>query len=390
MKETTSVFLIIFINVLFLLYGISTLSISYYEADIFFNDRNLIHYIVQASCKLFGQNDYALRLPFIILHVASTVLLYKVGKPHLKRKIDRVSSILIYVLLPGTISAALLVNGAGVVIFFTLLFIFLYQEDKKIASYVVLALTILADPGFMVLYFLLFFFATAKRELPLMMVSLALFSFAAYFYGFNISGKPKGYFLDTFGIYTAIFSPFLFLYFIYTMYRILIKKQKTLLWWISFGAFVFSLLLSFRQRIPIEDFAPYAVIATPLIVRTFFNSYRVRLPEHRKIHKIVLGVTLAVLIINSSLAIFNHAMYGFYANKTKHFAYPYHVVKELAYALHVKGVNRLHVEDERLALRLKFYGIEDGLEFKLSRVKNGDITIKYFNTVVDSFSILKF
>jgi hypothetical protein len=44
-------------------------------------------------------------------------------------------------------------------------------------------------------------------------------------YSFDTGGKPKGYFLDALGVYAAIFSPLLFLYFIYSMYRILIKEE---------------------------------------------------------------------------------------------------------------------------------------------------------------------
>lgn len=389
MKETTYVAMIISINVLFLLYGISTLSISYYEAQTFYNESNFVHYITRASCFVFGQNDYALRLPFIFLHVLSTILIYKVGKPHLKRKIDRVSSVLIYVLLPGTISAALLVNAAGVILFITLLFVFLYQENKKIAAFVVLAISAIIDQGFVILYFLLFFYAIAKRDNVLIALSLVLFSISASIYGMDIKGKPKGYFLDTFGVYAAIFSPIVFLYFIYVQYRILIKKQKNILWWISFGAFICSLLLSFRQRIPIEDFAPFAVIAVPLMIRSFFNSYRVRLPQHRKIHKIFLITMFLSLFISSFLSIFNHAMYNLYEDPKKHFAYPYHVAKDLSIILHQKNIKFLHVEDKRLALRLKFYGIGDSKDTKIVEDINGDIKVRYLFTDIASFKIVK-
>lgn len=389
-KETNYIFLIIFVNVLFLLYGVSTLSISYYEAQIFFNGKGLLNLTINFFCSIFGQNDFALRVPFIALHVASTVLIYKVGKPHLKRKIDRVSSVLIFVLLPGTISAALLINGASFIIFFTLLFLFFYQENRKIASYVVLCLALFVDVGFVILYFLVFFYAIAKRENVLIILSLFLFTISMYFFGYEVSGKPKNFFLDTFGVYAAIFSPFLFLYFIYTEYRILIKKRKTLLWWISFGAFICSLLLSFRQKIPIDDFAPYLIIATPLMVRAFFSSYRVRLPEFRRTHKVFLTCVLISLFFSAFLAFFNQSMYGFFENPKKHFAYPYHVAKELSNELKKRKETSLHVEDSRLALRLKFYGIEAGQDKKLVENKDGEIEVKYFGEDVARYNIVNF
>lgn len=390
MKEINYIFLIIAIDVLFLLYGVHTLSINYYEAQIFFNEKGLIHNLINLSCKIFGQNDYALRVPFIVIHVLSTILIYLVGKPHLKRKIDRVSSVLIFVLLPGTISAALLVNGASFIIFFTLLFLFFYQKEKKYAAYIVLCVALFVDAGFVILYFLLFFYAIAKRDNILLIVSLFLFTVSLYFFGYEVSGKPKNFFLDTFGVYAAIFSPFVFLYFIYTQYRILIKKKKTLLWWISFGAFMCSILLSFRQRIPIEDFAPYLIISTPLLVRTFFSSYRVRLPDNRRVHKIFLSFVVVSLIFSTFLALFNQTIYSFFENPKKHFAYTYHVAKELSDELKKNKETALYVEDSRLALRLKFYGIDSGHEERLIEDENGDIVIKYFNKDIAKYKVISF
>ena len=124
MKELNLVILVITINLLFLLYGVSSLSIRYEEAEILFNGTNFIHYLVYFFTSVLGQNDLSLRLPFILLHVASIVLLYKIGKLFLKRKLDRVISIALYAMLPGVNSAALLVNSAYIVIFFTLLFLY--------------------------------------------------------------------------------------------------------------------------------------------------------------------------------------------------------------------------------------------------------------------------
>ena len=89
-KSENFLFAFIFIiNAILLLYAISNLSISYYEAKIFYNDTNLVNFIINLSCKIFGQNDYALRLPFLVISLANSILLYKLSKRLLKRKIDR-------------------------------------------------------------------------------------------------------------------------------------------------------------------------------------------------------------------------------------------------------------------------------------------------------------
>ncbi|HIE35328.1 MAG TPA: hypothetical protein EYP79_03940 [Campylobacterales bacterium] len=121
--------LIIFVDIAFLLYGVSNISISYREAEIFYDQRNFVHYLAQFSTTLFGQNDLALRLPFMIFHLLSIVLMYKISLFYLRLKMDRIISVLVFVMLPGVTSAALLVNSATVSIFFTLLFLYLFLTD---------------------------------------------------------------------------------------------------------------------------------------------------------------------------------------------------------------------------------------------------------------------
>jgi hypothetical protein len=202
------------------------------------------------------------------------------------------------------------------------------------------------------------------------------------------SGKPRGYFLDTFGIYAAIFSPLLFLYFIYAEYRILVKGGKSLLWWLSFGAFMASLLLSFRQRVPFDNFAPYLIIATPLLVNTFLNSFRVRLPIHRRFHKIFAFLIISFLVINSTAVFANHYLYSFFNKPKSHFAYKYHIAKDLAEALRARGIYEIQTESKFLSLRLRFYGIEQGGTSVLRQSSLGDIAIKYADRNIISFEVI--
>jgi len=112
--------LIITVNFAFLLYGASTLSISYHEALTYFEGNSIAHYLSNLSTSFFGQKDLALRIPFIITHLITMLLFYKISGFYLKREEDRVFSLFIYSLLPGVNSAALLVYNAVFVIFFNL------------------------------------------------------------------------------------------------------------------------------------------------------------------------------------------------------------------------------------------------------------------------------
>ena len=222
MKNIRILVLLIVCDVSLLLYGVSTLSISYKEAVIFFNGNSFLHYLVYLSTTIFGQNDYALRLPFILFHVASIVLLYKISIYFLKRDCDRLLAVITFMLLPGVVGAALLVNSASVAIFFTLLFIWLFFEHKRLSYMILLPFLILIDNSFMVLYLGIFTYSIYVKDKILASYSGALFLLALGVYGFHMGGKPKGYILDTLSAYSIIFSPLMFLYF----FRLQLLRQQ--------------------------------------------------------------------------------------------------------------------------------------------------------------------
>lgn len=394
MRERLYLILILLLSGGMLMYATQTLSISADEADIFFNQTNIAHYLAFYSTEWLGKSDFTLRLPFVLLHLASIVLLYKIGKLFLKKPFDRILSIAVYAFLPGVNSVALLVNNSVVVIFITLLFTYFYLLEYKIASHAVLILSLFIDNSFAIFYIALFVYACANRKIDLLLLTLILFGASMYLYGFDTGGKPKGYFVDTLGIYAAVFSPLLFLYFIYAMYRILIKEEKNLLWYISFFSLVVSLILSLRQKLLLEDFAPFVVLAIPLMIKVFFNSYRVRLPAFRKLHTLFFAIVLGSLFLNTLASYLHQPLYTLMDEPTKHFAVKYHVAKELAEKLKAKGITRVLVKDERMALRLKFYDIERGGIYKLlshKEIEEGyeQIDIAYYGVVVKTFYLYR-
>ncbi|WP_148789396.1 ArnT family glycosyltransferase [Campylobacter concisus] len=353
-----SVFLICLIDFVFLLYAANSLSISYNEAEIFFQKHSLLGYILKLSAHFFGQNDLAVRGVMIFFHIASVVLMYKVSKFYIKLEFDRIIAVLLFVLLPGTLASALIINNAGICITLALLCIYLFHIKKKILFSLFFCLAFFIDGDFLIFYAGFFIFALYKRKPPLAWLSAILFLLTLYFFGFETNGRPSGHFIDTFGIFAAVFSPFVFIFFVYTIYRIWVKEKKDLLWFIAICSFCFCMIVSVRQRLELEQFLPFCVIATPLMVRVFFNSYRVRLPKFRKGHKICTGLVMLFLVFNWSVIIFNQIFYLFLNDPTKHLTYKFDVAKELADKLKEAGVQDIATEDTRLALRLKFYGIK--------------------------------
>jgi len=394
MRERLFLLLILLISSALLTYGAQSISISYDEAYTFFNGNDLVHYLAVYSTQLLGQNDFALRLPFILLHLTSIILLYKIGKLFLKKRIDRIVSVAIYAFLPGVNGVALLVNSGIVVIFFSLLFTYLYLREWKVASHIVLIACLFVDNSFAIFYIALFVYALMKRKTDLLILTLILFSASMYLYGFDTGGKPRGYFIDTLGVYAIVFSPLLFLYFVYAMYRILIKEEKNLLWYISFFSLVVSLLLSLRQKLLLEDFAPFVVLSVPLMVKVFFNSYRVRLPAFRKLHTFFFILVLITLFINTMLSFFNKPLYAFMNEPSKHFAINYNIAKELAHELKARDIHKVIIKDDKMALRLKFYNIERGGAYKLMNQKEIEegfeqINIVYYGKTVRTFYLYR-
>ena len=92
-----------------------------------------------------------------------------------------------------------------------------------------LFISLFVDKSFSIFYICLFLYAAYYRKKELAIASILLFVSSVIFYEVGTSGKPRGYFLDTIGIYAAAFSPAVLFIFIYTIYRIWLKDRKNLL-----------------------------------------------------------------------------------------------------------------------------------------------------------------
>ncbi|WP_286005973.1 hypothetical protein [Campylobacter avium] len=373
-----AVFVLLLVDLVALSYGASTLSISANEARVYFFDKNLLHYTLQASAYLFGENDFAIRIPFLFFHFCSCLLLFALALKLTKTAFDAFLSLLLFILLPGTVVSALLANEASYVIFLSLCILCAYEYDKKLLFYVLLLLSVFVDKSFYILFLALFFYALYKKDALLLCVNFILIVSSLYMYGFiDTSGRPQGYFLDTLGIFAACFSPLVFVYFFYVIYRLSLKGNKPLLWFIMSVTFIFCSLLSIRQKIYLDDFLPFCVICTPLLISTLMSSYRVRLPKFRLKYDILIQCSLIFLVLFYLLIIFNTSLYMYIKNPSKHFANDYHIAKELASELKKHKIYAINTKDSSMQLRLRFYGISNSstLYLQKSKAKNSDIEL---------------
>ncbi len=348
----------LFLFALLLLVAASTLGIGPEEAQIVFSNP-LYHalYTIYPS-ELF------VRLPNIFLTLINVYLLYSLARQILKRREDALLSAFIFALLPAVIGSAVVINKAPLILFLTLLFIFVYLKIPPL-GYIFAPFLLFIDHAFAILFLATSFYAYYKKKRE-WIYFLGLFIASITFFGFDVGGKPKNYFFDTFAIFAAIFSPLLFLYFFYTIYRILVKEHKDLIWFISATAFLFSLFLSFRQRIALIDFAPFVVIGVIMMVRTYKHSLRVRLKKYQKRLRIAFFVVIGVMLLNDTALLLHRVIFWLWPS-ISHFAYPFYEGEALAKSLQKNGIS-CTTANGKLRYQLLFYGIRQCDEIRVSKI----------------------
>jgi len=385
-----------FVNFLLLTFYVGEISLSGAEAKVFFEHSTLVGVMSYYSCEIFGRSDIAARAPFLFMHFISTLMLFELSKNILKQNIDRLFAVCFFILLPGVSLSALFINKAGVIIFLTLLFLLTLQRGFVKISYILLACYTFMDNAFAILFLALIFYGIRRDDKGLIFTNILLFAMNMVLFGFNDGGKPKSAFLDTVGVYFAIFSPLVFGYFLFAIYKSFRSSSSEPVLYISFWALIFSLLLSIRQKIQFEDFAPFVVLSVLFMVSIFFNSYRIRLRPFRRGYKLLGYSLIASLLFGSGILFFSKSFYLFLHNPKKNFGYDYHVARELAYELKSLGFQNIKCENKEMALRLKFYGIFDGNKYllsdrygmnakKVSVVYSGVVVATYYVTKVNTF-----
>lgn len=357
MKDRILLFTIIIVDILILFFQTSVLSISNHEVNLLYGNPSFIQYLENLSLSLFGKNDIALRLPMMFFHIVSVLLFYKISQKYLKEVRNQLWLILIFILLPGVISSALLVDSAGFIIFSLLLFIYIYENFSIKFTYPLLLLFSLIDPTFVYLFISLILYALYKKDKYYFFFNIILLTISLYLYGIHIHGSPKGHLLDVIGLYSALFTPIIFIYIIYVLYRRFLSRDINILWFISVVPLLLSLLLSIRQIVYIEDFAPYFIMALPLAAQTFYASYRVRLKIFRTKYKAIFIIAIIFLLVNFFVVLFNRELYIFIDNPKKHFARKMHIAKELSKELKIKGIDCVKTK-KSMSKRLEFYNIK--------------------------------
>ncbi len=355
--------LFLFIYTIAVVYLASTTPVSPHEVKLFFDDNSVVATLMHSGKAILDETVFGqflgIRLFFLLIGFVSVFLYYRMSWIYLSREEDRHTATAIYMLLPGIITALALANISILVIPFVLLFLLAYDRGWLWAQALLMIFLFMLHDASVIFFISIFIYALMRKEIPLATLSgFFLILSLVTVRGVEIGGRPSGYFADLFGLYAALFSPLLFIYFFYTMYRILLREEKNILWYISSIALLASLVLSVRQRIILTDFAPYVVISIVLMLDTYYKSLRIRLPEYRSWYRVGFFAVILVLVMSSLTIVFHKAFFPLMAQPEKHFAARLYEPYWLADELKKQNIECYDTFDGRVASQLRFYGIE--------------------------------
>lgn len=392
------------LSLLSLIYLISGASISYKEAVILEQNKALIAKLANFSIERFEAHlgkDFALKLPNLIFHALNLTLIYLISNRILKYKRDSVLCVAIYAIIPGVIMQGSILNESALMLCIVLLICLVELTECKKIAYPLLALAVFIDESAFMLFLALFFYALFKDNdeshfIPRIRANLGLnknilifaaicFALNLYCYGIDISGRPRGKFLDIFSELALLYSPLLFVYFIYTIYRNFAKYKVNLLLYISGTSLLVSVILSIRQDIDKEIFMFMSLCGIPLMIRQMLSDIRLRLPIFRLNYKRRFIIVMAVLFLEAGLLVFSKQIYRV-SNDDEIFLNQFYIAKEIANELKARDISRVSVEG-RMQKRLAFYGIKDGGQPLRQVKKGGNILIKYNDKIVARYAI---
>jgi len=334
-----------------------TTPISPHEAKIFYTSQDVVGNLMRGGSHLVP-GFFGLRLFYLLSGFLTIGLFFILSRRYFSVDQDAYLATFIFMFLPGTLTATVLVNVAIIVLPLVLLFVILYEKGHFfVLPFIMLALFFIHEAS-IIFFIAVLLYAFMHKDKILSIFSLAfLVAFIYFAKGIEIGGRPAGHFVEIFGLYATIFSPLLFLYFIYAMYRILLRGKKTLLWYISFTALAFSFLLSIRQRIYITDFAPYVMIAIILMLDVFNHSLRVRLPQFQKYYKRAFYLVILFLGITVSVIVFHKMLYYVTSDPSKHFADRIYAPYLLAKKIKSEHKNCYESTKRKGYYQLKYYEI---------------------------------
>jgi len=336
-----------------------SLPIGSHEATIYYADGGILYTLTHLFQGVFD-NGLDFRLPFLFFGFLNILLFCKMSKHYFDNMQDSYLATTIFALLPGIITSVVLVNIAVIVISLVLFFLIFYEKKEYFGQAISMIVLLLVHDASIIFFIALAIFSAFKRDRVLFAISILFTAISLiYFNGLKVEGRPTGEFLELFGLYMALFSPLIFFYFFYALYRIWLREKKDILWYISFVAFVLSILLSLRQQVDMTDFAPYVIVSVVLMLVTYHRTLYVRLPQFQNFYRMGFYIVFGSLLLSAVVIVFHQTFFYMLDDKSKHFAYPFYEPYWQVLELKEIGQNCYTVKNQKVQYQLKYYGIEN-------------------------------
>lgn len=384
MKVNLGFLLLLILDAILLGNIIGQISISHQEASLIFEQKNYISSFAHFFLNHFGQNDFSLRLPFLWIHLCNLYLIFSIGKDYFKKPQDALLCALIYALIPGINVISILVSQSIFTLFFALLLCKFHIKNYHLAFFALCIGMSFLDVSFSIVFLALLFYAIRFKDYKTLVFSICAFLINMYCFTLPIGGSPTGHFLDTIGLLALLYSPLLFVFYIFTLYQGIIKKENNLMLYIAVTSILFSLLLSLRQSIDVLSFLPLSAVGVPIMMKDFLHNIRLRLPQFRKKYLNRFYIILIPFILEALILFGNKFL--FFTEPKKHFLSHFYFAKELAQLLKNQEITSLNTAPS-LQLRLKFYGINSSPTPTLKENKHGTIQIKYFGKTSKTYQL---
>jgi len=340
------------------LYVAMTTPISPHEAYTLYYKDNIDHFLMQQFMP-YIEGFFAFRVPFYFLGGVNILIYYALSKFYFKEQSDRYLSTVIFMLLPGIITSMILVNISVLVITLVLIFLLGYKHNWWWLQVISLIVLLFVHDSAIIFFISLAFYAYLSKEHRLFYFSLLLMFMSLFIGTLEIGGRPRGHFIEIFGLYVALFSPLVFVYFCYTLYRIHHEKKHDIIWYISTIGLLFSLFLSIRQRVAITEFAPYILIGTVFILRAYNESLKVRLKIYQKKYKRIFFMVMVTLVLGSITILFHKVLFSLFEDKSRHFAYTVYKPYWLAKKLKLQKSECYDTKFVKMRAQLRYYSIKE-------------------------------
>ena len=351
-----------------LIYLAITLPIGPNEAKVYYYDEKILYALTHFANGWFD-NGLSFRFPFLFFGLINIPLFFIMSKGYFKKVEESYLATTIFALLPGIMTASVLVNIAVIVVTLVLLFLIAYEEKKVYLEALTMVLLLLIHNASIIFFISISIFSAFKRDRLLFSFSISLAAISLLFpNSLEIGGRPSGEFMELFGLYMALFSPFVFIYFFYALYRIWLRERKDILWYISFTAFTLSVLLSLRQQVIMTDFAPYVIVAVVLMILTYQRTVQVRLPQFQKAYRIGFNFIIGSLVLSAVAIVFHQFLFLIMEDKSKNFTYPFYEPYWQVMELKEIGQNCYTAKSSKVQYQLKYYGIEECQDLDVPKI----------------------